>query len=95
MPQPSTEQPELAHHVSPLDAAAALIKHLGLREGRFELSVEFKIAVGGVGPEGGQRLPGVAIGVSRLGLQPVEAPKGIDAAQINPAPRRTRSAAAG
>ncbi|MDO8437124.1 MAG: hypothetical protein Q7S69_03030 [Nitrosomonadaceae bacterium] len=84
----AVQPPALADEpLSTRDLAAVLVKHYGLHEGRYTLSVEFQIGVGPVGPELDALLPGVMIGVSRIGLRPSEtdAPAVVDAAIVNPA----------
>lgn len=70
-----------------------LIKHYGLHEGLYDLTVEFQIGVGSVGPNKEQLLPGAMVGVSRVGLVAVKgaAPSVVDAAQVNPLKRTRRS----
>ncbi|MBI5594030.1 MAG: hypothetical protein HY881_26580 [Deltaproteobacteria bacterium] len=65
-----------------------LIKQQNLQEGLYNLSFEFKIAVGTVGAEPESVYPGSMIGISRLGLSKTD-PKNnnihtVDAAQVNP-----------
>lgn len=45
-----------------------LIDKYGIRDGKYDLAVEFAIGVGKVGPNEDNILPGVMIGVSKLGL---------------------------
>lgn len=74
------------------ELATVLIKHHGLHEGLFDLTIEFSIAVGAVGPSAEQRLPGAMLGVSRIGLAPAQTtgPNTVDAARVNP--RKTAKA---
>jgi hypothetical protein len=76
------------------ELAAVLVKHYDLHEGKFDLTIEFQIGVGAVGPKE-NLAPGVAAGVSKVGLTRAtsDGPMTVDAATINPtaAPRqRTR-----
>jgi len=59
------------------------IKAKGLKEGRYELAVRFKIGVGAIGPAG-QEFPGVAVGIEGIGLVPSEpgSENGIDAESL-------------
>lgn len=71
-----------------------LIKDQGIHEGLFEISVEFSIAVGAVGPSKDSAMPGAVIGTKRIGLRKVDSPNplSIDAASVNPAPKSRRRA---
>lgn len=64
-----------------------LIKHHGVREGLFETAIEFKFALGQVGPTPDDALPGAMLGVSRIGLVAADktGPATVDAAEVNPA----------
>ena len=68
------------------EVAELLIKHYGYTEGKYDLVVEFSFTGGGVGPAGAL-LPGVMLGISRLGLvkTSVDGPLTMDASVINPA----------
>lgn len=63
-----------------------LIKEKNLHEGFFDLAIEFKIAVGGVGPTPDATMPGAMIGVSKIGLVRTQqlGPHTVDAAIFNP-----------
>lgn len=69
-----------------------LVKHQGLHEGLYNLSLEFQLAVGAVGPTPELICPGAMIGVSRIGLSKTEKEKAnihtVDAAKVNPAPKK-------
>lgn len=94
MNQPLSSKPEgLDHQVTRKEVATALVKFLGLHDGHFELSFEFKIAIGQVGPGGGETMPGAALGISSMGLiRHAEAnPHTVDASKINPARKTSRS----
>ena len=95
-----TEPPKNAVQPSPLtlkELAAVLVRHYDLHEGEFDLLVEFQIGVGAVGPDPAAPSPGAMIGVSKVGLMPAHAkgPSTVDAAQINPKPRRRGKARSG
>jgi len=68
------------------EVGEALVKHLGLHEGLYDMSVEFKLAVGQVGPSADSVLPGAIVGVSRIGLSKTEnkGPNTVDASEVNP-----------
>jgi len=67
-----------------------LIKAQGLHEGLYNLSFQFQLAVGAVGPSPELICPGAMIGISRIGLSKTEEKKvnihTVNAAEINPAP---------
>jgi hypothetical protein len=69
-----------------------LVKHQGLHEGLYNLSLEFQLAFGAVGPTQELICPGAMIGVSRIGLSKTEKEKAnlntVDAAKVNPAPKK-------
>lgn len=91
-----SETPELvAPPLAMQQLAALLVKHYGLHEGKFDLSVEFKIGVGAVGPSKNDVLPGAVVGVAKVGLAPSEedGPMTVDAAVVNPPTSRARSGA--
>jgi hypothetical protein len=72
--------------VSTRDLISILIKHHGIHEGTFKLVVEFQVGQGAVGPDKDNPIPGLMLGVSRVGLLP--APSGevgsVDASVENP-----------
>lgn len=77
-------------NISNRDMAEMLIRHLGISSGNYELSINFEIAVGGVGPSPDKVLPGAMIGISGFGLVPavVVGPNTVDAAIANPPPKK-------
>jgi len=74
------------------EITTVLIKHYGLNEGYFDLSIEFNIGIGAVGPNPDALLPGGMFGVSRIGLVRSKnaGPLSIDAAKVNPKKRQTK-----
>ena len=69
------------------EVGEALVKYLGLRKGLYDISIEFKLAVGQVGPSQDSALPGAIVGVSRIGLAKANS-RGlntVDASEVNPA----------
>lgn len=72
------------------DVTEIVIKHRGLHEGLYNLAFQFQIAVGAVGPSPETVVPGAMFGVSGVGLEkvPNAGPHTVDAAIVNPAPRR-------
>ncbi|MHB8847101.1 MAG: hypothetical protein ACYC43_01510 [Burkholderiales bacterium] len=63
-----------------------LIKEKKLHSGLFDLTFEFQIAVGGVGPSNDLIMPGIMLGVSKVGLIGTQnlGPHTVDAALVNP-----------
>lgn len=68
------------------ELAEILIRHQGIHTGNYDMSVNFEIAVGAVGPSPSNVLPGAMVGVSGFGLVPamVAGPNTVDAAIVNP-----------
>lgn len=63
-----------------------LVKESKLHEGLFNLTIEFQIGVGAVGPTADTVLPGAMVGVSKIGLVAAEkeGPNTVDASSLNP-----------
>lgn len=74
------------------DLAALLVKHHDLHEGLYDLSFEFQIAVGAIGPSPELVLPGAMIGIKGIGLTKAEkeGPMTVDAAKVNPVKKPSR-----
>ena len=74
-----------------------LIKDVGVGEGRWMLMANFGISAGSFGPSPDQAVPGVTIGLQKIGIQraepntPVELT--LDASDINPPPKARKTAA--
>ena len=73
-----------------------LIKHHNVHEGRYELSIEFRVAIGTMGPSPEEVLPSGMIGVSGMALakvaDDVTHAHVVDAANVNPKkPPRSRT----
>lgn len=62
-----------------------LVKEQGFTEGLYDMSVDFQVAVGGVGPSPSEFYPGAVIGVAGFGLlrASVEGPHTVNASNIN------------
>ena len=62
-----------------------LLKHFDIREGEWDLALEFQIAVGQVGPDPSKALPGAMLAVSRIGVVKAtqHGPNTVDASQIS------------
>ncbi|CEN56454.1 hypothetical protein [Candidatus Methylopumilus turicensis] len=86
MQQPTNETVQPIHSLTIKELTELLIKTNGIHEGKFELSVEFQIGVGGVGPSPEMVVPGAMVGVNRVGLTQsiVEGPNTVDASLVNP-----------
>lgn len=71
-----------------------LIKSQGLHEGLYNLTFQFQLAVGAVGPAPELICPGAMMGVSRIGLSKTKEEKAnihtVNAAEINPAPKKRK-----
>jgi hypothetical protein len=75
------------------ELAEILIQHHGIHSGNYDISINFEIAVGAIGPSPSNLLPGAMIGVSGFGLVPamVAGPNTVDAAIVNPPPKKRTS----
>ena len=71
--------------------AEILVKHQGLHEGLYDLSIQFQMAFGGVGPHPDLIFPGAMLGVSGIGLTRIDkiSAHTVDASKVNPA-KQTR-----
>lgn len=80
----SVELPQI--QLSLRDLAVILIKEFGYHQGLFDLSIEFQIGIGGVGPDPTSQIPGAMIGVSKIGLLNAKSfgPTTVDASVVNP-----------
>jgi len=65
-----------------------LIRHYGLKEGKYGLNVEFHVGAGMFGPSEDKRGPGFGIGMGRVGLieAPIDGPYTIDASELQKLP---------
>ncbi|HTE41548.1 MAG TPA: hypothetical protein VK629_12000 [Steroidobacteraceae bacterium] len=63
------------------ELGALLLKHFEIKEGLWDVAVEFQFAIGAIGPKPDTVLPGAMFGVNRVGLRrtPVRGPLTIDA----------------
>jgi hypothetical protein len=90
--QPIDKSPNQVVDFSLVEMAEILIKSQGLHEGLYNLSFQFQIAVGAVGPSQELICPGAMMGISRIGLLKTEEEKAnihtVNAAEINPAPKK-------
>ena len=68
------------------ELAELLVKHYGYHEGLWDLSVEFQLALGHLGPTPKEVLPAALLGVSRVGLTRANqlGPFTVDASSVNP-----------
>ena len=84
----------VAQTLSLREIGALLIKHYGLHEGMFEISAEFMIGMGPVGPSPDALVPGASVGIAGIGLVRAHenaGPTAINAAEVNPAPKKRKS----
>jgi hypothetical protein len=67
------------------DLAIVLIRHYKLHSGRYEVSVNFQLGVGGVG-DPANLSPGAVLALRGIGLALAqhETPNAVDAAEVNP-----------
>jgi hypothetical protein len=85
---PSIDRQEIV--VDLQGVGVALVKHLGLHKGHFQVAVGFRLGVGGIpGEPDGKPIPGAMVGVENISLVPVDAtfqgPNVVNAAEVNPA----------
>ncbi len=68
------------------ELTSLLVRHYGLREGTFDLMVEYQIGTGAVGPDKEHLLPGLMVGIAKVGLVPSHkaGPVTVDASEANP-----------
>lgn len=87
MPEPT--QYLLTHQ----EAVTAIIKDIGLNEGKWQLVVHFGFAAINIGPKG-EEAPSGLVSVLKLGVQradtDVPVHLTVDAAEVNPAPEKSR-----
>ena len=69
---PPNKNTPIQSPLSMRELATLLVKHFGLHEGRYDLTVEFKIGFGGVGPDLESLIPGAIIGLNKVGLTTTE-----------------------
>lgn len=97
--QSTEKSPDLIAEFSLIELTEILVKSQDLHDGLYNLSVQFQIAVGAVGPSPELIGPGAMFGVSRIGLSKTEESKRnihtVNAAEVNPAskkrPRKTKT----
>ena len=70
-----------------------LVKHFDKHDGLYDLSFEFSIGVGLMGPTPDSALPGAMIGFSKIGLAHAEAvgPHTVDASLVNPSKKQRKA----
>jgi hypothetical protein len=90
--QSTEKNPKLIADFSLIELTEILVKNQGLHEGLYNLSIQFQIGVGAVGPSPELICPGAMFGISRVGLSKTEESKKnihtINAAEVNPAPNK-------
>jgi hypothetical protein len=72
------------------EVVEALIKHKGLHEGLWMLNLAFGVQGGFIGEDEHSVDPAAIVGVKMIGLTKVKEPHplALDAAEVNPAPKR-------
>ncbi|HOP47768.1 MAG TPA: hypothetical protein PK874_08905 [Desulfobacteraceae bacterium] len=89
------ENPNLIAEFSLIELTEILVKNQGLHEGLYNLTVQFQIAVGTVGPSPESMCPGAMMGVSRIGLSKTAEGKEnvhtVNAALVNPPPKKKQT----
>ena len=93
--QSTEKNSKLIADFSLIELTEMLVKNQDLHEGFYNLSVQFQIGVGAVGPSPELICPGAMVGISRIGLSKTEESKKnihtVNAAEVNPASKkRTR-----
>lgn len=90
-----TNSQDLPEALSLSELGALLLKHYGIHEGLYDVSVEFQIGLGAFGPDADKQLPSAIVGLSRVGLAPAakQSPQTLDASKINPAMHPTEKVA--
>lgn len=95
--QSTEENSDLVANLSLVEMTEILIKHRGLHEGLYNLSVQFQLSFGAVGPSPEMLLPGAMMGVSGIGLSRTDAdkknPQTVNAEEVNPPPKTKRASA--
>jgi hypothetical protein len=90
--QLTEKNPKLEADFSLIELTEILVKYQGLHEGLYNLSIQFQIGIGAVGPSPELICPGAMVGVSRVGLSKTEESKKnihtVNAAEVNPAPKK-------
>jgi hypothetical protein len=72
-----------------------LVRHHGIREGLYDLLLEFQIGIGAAGPDPSSVVPSAMVGVRRIGLTKTTTPGAstVDAAAISPPVEAKKSSA--
>lgn len=70
------------------EIAEMLIRRNNLHEGMYDLTLEFGLFVGAVGPSPSEVTPGVMVGVRHIGIMKTAkmGPSTVNAAEVNPPP---------
>ncbi|HER39882.1 MAG TPA: hypothetical protein ENO10_01540 [Salinimicrobium catena] len=78
------ENEPVAPTMSLRELGEVLVRHYGLKKGKYEVLVEFMIGVGNVGPSPDNRLPGATFGLSKIGLtkSQKDGPHTVDAEEV-------------
>ena len=78
------------------EVAEALVKKQKLHEGIWGIYIEFAIAATNIGSDAASLLPAAIVPVQKIGIQRFneESSLAVDAAKVNPKPKRRRKSAA-
>jgi hypothetical protein len=74
------------------EVVTALIKHQGLHEGQWQIAIQFGFAAANVGADGSDLNPAAICPVIGVGLQRATEKTNlmVDAAKVNPAPKKMK-----
>lgn len=79
------------YHLTHQELTEAIIKTVGVHEGKWQLMITFGFAALNGGPNENEIMPSGIVGVQKVGITEAsaESPAGlvVDAAKVNPAPR--------
>lgn len=84
--------PEPTSRYNLKELAELIIRDKGIKEGLYDATLEFQIAVGAVGPAPEVIFPGVMVGISSVGIIPAPrmGPHTVDAAAVNSATKKAK-----
>lgn len=90
-PQQQKEAPDQVGSLLSLkELTTLLIKHHNLHEGRYSILMQYQFVAGSLGPDKANRIPGMMVGVSQVGLVKsanADDANSVDAAEVNAKPK--------